>query len=97
MAAGKPQRSAAEGAFIDQKEIAGFLAHCAAGGLQTREHSGWPVQSGYQVRYQGHWMALCWNKHWKRYTADKRLGELVDQFVARQPRSPAAPGPRPTR
>lgn len=82
----KPQRSAAVGAFITQDELPAFLAHCTGLGLATREHSGWPAQSGYQVRYQGHWMALCWNKSWKRYTADKRLGELVDQFVAKKPR-----------
>lgn len=80
----KQQRSAAEGAFIDQKEIRDFLTHCEEKGIQTRKHSGWPVQTGYQVRYQGHWMALCWNKNWKRYTADKRLGEIVDQFVAKR-------------
>lgn len=76
-----PQRSAAVGAFIESAEIQAFLSFCLARGLPSREHTGWPVQSGYQVRHAGHWMALTWNKHWKRYTADKRLGELVDQFV----------------
>lgn len=80
----KPQRSAGEGAFVEQREVAGFLAYCASLKLETRGHSGWPVQTGYQVRYQGHWMALCWNKSWKRYTADKRLGDIVDQFVAKK-------------
>lgn len=74
-------RAASKGPWIAAFDRAAFLAFCEAQGHETREHPGL-CSNGYQVRHQGHWMGLLWNKHFKRYTADRRLSLLVQSFAA---------------
>lgn len=76
-------RNAGQGPWIAADHVRGFLEFCRSHGYETREHPGLD-SSGYQVHHQGHWMALLWNKHWKRYTADRRLSLLVQSFAAQK-------------
>lgn len=66
--------------WIKRDDMAAFRAFCEANGYATRDHTG-PFLDGIQVRHNGHWMALVWNKPWKRYSADARLGLIVQSFA----------------
>jgi hypothetical protein len=73
-------RDASQGPWITSCDIEQFLTFCRSNGHQTREHPDlWTT--GYQIRLQGHWMSLLWNKSFKRYTADRRLTLLVQSFA----------------
>jgi hypothetical protein len=74
-------RSAAEGPWIASDDIRPFLAWLTTQGIEWREHPGL-MSNGYQVRHDGHWMGLLWNKNWRRYTADRRLTLIVQSFAA---------------
>jgi len=72
---------AANSKWIKREDVAVFRAFCEANGHATRDHTD-PFRDGFQVRHQGHWMAVVWSKPWNRYTADRRLGLLVQSFAA---------------
>lgn len=74
-------RAASEGPWIASADLNQFLAFCQANGHATREHPD-PWKNDWQVKHQGHWMSLSWNKNWKRYTADRRLALVVQSFAA---------------
>lgn len=77
----KQARSAAAGPWIALEDCGPFREWLTKQGILWREHPG--LQSkGYQVQHGGHWMALLWNKNFKRYTADRRLSLLVQSFAA---------------
>jgi hypothetical protein len=65
--------------FVERAVIEAFLSFCEQQGCRTREHTGL-MSNGYQVQYQGHWMALLWNKSFKQFTADRRLSPLIQSF-----------------
>ena len=72
-------RNAGKGPWVASENIDLFLSYCRKNGHETRPHPDvW--REGYQVRHQGHWMALLWNNGFSRYTADRRLYELVQDF-----------------
>ena len=74
-------RNAGEGPWITRTDLQPFLAFCREHGHKTREHTDlW--REGHQIRHQGHWMSLLWNKAFVRYTADRRLSLLVQSFSA---------------
>jgi len=79
----KSTRSASDGPWVDQKDIAAFRVFCEKNGRATRENTGL-LQDGFQVKHQGHWMALSWNRAFKRYTADRRLSLLVQSFATQK-------------
>lgn len=72
-------RDASEGPWIGAADIESFLLFCRCRGHDTRTHHG--SQGGYEVRHQGHWMSLRWNKSFQRYTADRRLTLVVQSFA----------------
>lgn len=75
-------RAAGEGPWIASGDIEAFLKFCEANGHATRDHPDpWKLRD-HQVKHQGHWMSLLWNKSFKRYTADRRLSLLVQSFAA---------------
>ncbi|WP_028354791.1 hypothetical protein [Bordetella petrii] len=67
--------------WVSRESADEFRRFCEQHGHETREHSD-PFKNGFQVRHKGHWMAVVWNKAWNRYTADRRLGLLVQSFAA---------------
>lgn len=74
-------RAASQGPWIASGDCQQFLGWLTAQGIGWREHTGlW--SNGYQVRHDGHWMALLWNKSFRRYTADRRLEAIVRGFRA---------------
>lgn len=79
----KKTRDASTGPWVNMDDVRAFLSFCAQEGHKWRVHTGL-YSDGYQVLHQGHWMALLWNKSWKRYTADRRLSLLVQSFAARK-------------
>jgi hypothetical protein len=66
--------------FIPAGKLEAFEAFASTNGHATRPHSSLYV-NGMQVKVGQHWMAVVWNKNWKRYTADIRLKQLVDAFT----------------
>lgn len=74
-------RNACAGPWVSSDALADFLVFCARNGHETRGHTGIGSR-GYQIRHQGHWMGLLWNKNTMRYTADRRLSLLVQSFSA---------------
>jgi hypothetical protein len=74
-------RNACAGPWISLEDMPKFLDFCAANGHETRLHRGID-STGHQVKHQGHWMALPWNRNTKRYTADRRLSLIVQSFAA---------------
>lgn len=74
-------RNACTGPFVSPEDMADFKEFCTRNGITFRDHTG-IYSSGYQVRHQGHWMALLWNKGTKRFTADRRLTLIVQSFAA---------------
>ncbi len=78
---GTSQRSAAAGPWVKSADFDAFCGHLTARGIQHREHAD-PFIRGIQVHHDGHWMAVQWNKNWKRYTADRRLSLIVQSFAA---------------
>lgn len=84
-------RAAGEGPWIASDDIGAFLDFCEANGHTTREHPDpWKLRA-HQVKHQGHWMSLLWNKNFKRYTADRRLSLLVQSFAAAKGTGTQAP------
>jgi hypothetical protein len=73
-------RAASQGPWIAREDMAAFKAFALGNGHEVREHPGLNC-SGYQIRHQGHWMGVLWNKGFKRYTADRRLSLLVQSFA----------------
>lgn len=57
-----------------------FLKFCEDNGHQTKPHVN-PFEDAYMVRHQGHWMAIKWNNGLCRYSADRRLGLIVQSFL----------------
>lgn len=74
-------RDASTGPWVSVEDKDKFLEFCKETGHETKEHSN-PFTRGYMVRHKGHWMAILYNKNWKRYTADKRLSLIVQSFAA---------------
>lgn len=72
---------AADSKWIKREDATAFRQFCEANGHATRDHAD-PFKDGFQVRHKGHWLAVVWSKAWARYTADKRLGLLVQSFAA---------------
>lgn len=64
---------------ITAQELSKFEAYLNSKGLTTREHVSWK-HNGIQVHYEGHWMAVVWNKNNQRYTVDRRLHKEVTNF-----------------
>lgn len=77
----KPSRDASTGPYVSSEDRRSFLDYCIAGGMDVRDHPD-PFRRGAQVYYQGHWMSLLWNKSFRRYTVDKRLAVIVQQWSA---------------
>ena len=73
------QRNPAEGPWID--DMRAFKAHLDSRGIAHRDHPN-PMQNGVQVKHAGHWMSVLWNKHFRRYTADRRLALITQSFAA---------------
>jgi len=86
----QPRRSAGEGPWIALDDMRAFKQFLTDNGFQWREHPGLN-STGYQVRHQGHWMALLWNKGFKRFTADRRLSLIVQSFATEKPKDQRVP------
>lgn len=72
---------AADSKWIKREDAVEFRRFCEAKGHATRNHTD-QFKDGFQVQHKGHWMAVVWSNPWARYTADKRLGLLVQPFAA---------------
>jgi hypothetical protein len=72
---------AAHAKWIKREDVDRFREFCESNGHATRSHTD-PFRDGFQVWHKGHWMAVVWNRLWQRYTADRRLGLLVQSFAA---------------
>lgn len=83
------QRNPQEGPWVD--DMRAFTAYLDRRCIAHRDHTN-PMQKGIQVQHAGHWMGVLWNKHFKRYTADRRLALIVQSFAAER----AAQGKEPT-
>lgn len=79
-------RAASEGPWVSLKDCRAFREWLTSKGVEWRKHPGL-MSEGYQVRHQGHWMGLLWNKGFKRYTADRRLSLIVQSFAAEKAES----------
>ena len=66
--------------FIPAGELDAFCDFAHNSGYDVRPHSSL-YATGIQVKVGPHWMAVVWNKNWKRYTADIRMKDLVDKFT----------------
>ena len=75
-------RDASAGPWVARKDVKAFLDFCESNGHETRLHPGLWATEGHQIRHAGHWMSILWNKSFKRFTADRRLGLLVQSFAA---------------
>lgn len=84
-------RAAGEGPWIALEDMRAFREFAVKNGHEVREHPGL-MSNGYQVRHQGHWMGLLWNKGFKRYTADRRLSLLVQSFAVEKGSNPVTAG-----
>ena len=73
-------RDASKGPWLDSKDVQAFLVFCSKKGYATRGHKN-PWIKAYDIKFNGHWMALMYNKAHNRYTADKRLGLVVQSFA----------------
>lgn len=78
------QRDPLEGPWVSVSDIERFEAWCKAHGYQTRQPKGItnPTQTGFEIRHQGNWMGIRWNRGTERYTADRRLSLVVQSFAA---------------
>lgn len=65
--------------YIDRGQLTEFTWYLNSRGVKTRDHSSLHAQ-GIQAFKDGHWMAIVWNKNWRRYTVDQRLGQFVQDF-----------------
>jgi hypothetical protein len=65
--------------FIPLGKLEAFSEFARNNGYEVRPHTS--VFAGIQVKVGPHWMAVVWNKNWKRYTADIRMKHLVDNFT----------------
>lgn len=74
-------RNAGQGPWIERSDMNEFLAFCERNGHKTRSHPN-GFTDCWQVRHDGHWMAMPWNKSWERYTADRRLSLIIQSFAA---------------
>ncbi len=72
-------RDASQGPWVGAADIESFLLFCRSNGHETRPNAG--EHRGFEVRHQGHWMGLRWNKSFDRYTADRRLTLIVQSFA----------------
>lgn len=77
----KTQRDAGVGPWISIENIREFCQWLTDNNIRWRDHVG-AMSRGYQVRHDGHWMALLWNKGFQRYTADRRLSLIVQSFAS---------------
>lgn len=70
--------------FIPANKLAEFVQHVHSKGFVTRPYtpstSVLPV--GVQVKVGKHWLAVVYNKNFKRYTVDIRLKDFVQSFNA---------------
>jgi hypothetical protein len=73
-------RDASKGPWLDSKDVQAFLVFCSKKGYATRGHTNVWIDA-HQVKFQGHWMSITFNKNYKRYTADKRLSLVVQSFL----------------
>ena len=67
--------------YIESGQLTSFTWYLNSRGVETRNHSS-PYVTGIQALKDGHWMAVVWNKNWRRYTVDRRLAEYVQDFGA---------------
>lgn len=74
-------RAAGEGPWIATADVIPFKEFCAEQGYAWRDHPD-PWKEAYQVRFDGQWMSILWNKNFKRYTVDRRLDAIVKAFKA---------------
>lgn len=75
-------RDASCGPWIASADIDKFVEFCKAQGKEVRTTPALGVYANYQVRHNEHWMQLSWNKAFRRFTADRRLGLIVQSFAA---------------
>jgi hypothetical protein len=66
--------------WITFEENKFFKAFCISVGLDIKDHPDIWKCKDYVVRFQGHWMAVSWNKHNDRYTLDRRLKSVLKAF-----------------
>lgn len=78
MTAGTLLESNSTGPCLEARDVPDFLGFCKGKGYNTRLHQG-PTR-GYNVRFNGHWMVVLWNKSRKRFTVDSRLSEVLKEF-----------------
>lgn len=76
-------RAASEGPWVASEKVEAFLDFCDANDHATRAHPD-PFIIAYQVKHQGHWMSVIWNKNFNRYTVDRRLSLMVQSFASSQ-------------
>jgi hypothetical protein len=72
-------RNAMKGPYVTLADIRAFKDFCESLELETRE--GHSLNVDFEVKFDGHWMGLYWNRNTKRYTVDKRLAAFVKSFV----------------
>jgi hypothetical protein len=70
--------------FVEQGAVDEFEQFLNAHSIVTRPHPTLNT-AGFQAHHSGHWMAVVWNKNWKRYTVDSRLATFVTQFKSTVP------------
>lgn len=78
----KQQRDPSVGPFIALGDIDRFKQYCTDNGYHVRLTKAFTIAPDFDVRYDGHWMCVKWNKITKRMTADRRLAPIVEQFKA---------------
>lgn len=66
--------------FISDHELGNFATFLCGSGFDIRQDPN-PFTNGIQVRRNGHWMGIIWNKAWKRYTVDSRLKDLLERYL----------------
>ena len=81
----KKQRDASSGPHIALAHLTKFLEFCEGAGLKWRESPDIFRSRDYDVQYTGHWMGLKWNKSFNRYTVDRRLAMVVQDFLVTAP------------
>lgn len=77
----KPKNNPAPKVTISLADIFDFKQFIANRGLQTRLHDRSILVTDTHVFYDGHWMAIMYNRNEKRYTIDRRMKPLVDEFL----------------
>lgn len=74
------QRNPNRGPFLSIAEKVLFEKWCVVQQYNTRLRYNGCNCNGIDVRYNGHWMGVIYNKGFNRYTVDKRMAPLIEEF-----------------